>query len=91
MDTSLSSINIKSLPIFINIFVGKLNDYILLSNGKKCKNKVNYYILKNSKIKISNADKLILKLNSLALDMKKNRIILKEEFIWTLIEYLDYD
>lgn len=91
MDASLSSINIKSLPVLINIFIGKLNDYILLSNGKKCKNKVNYYILKNSKIKISNADKLIIKLNSLALEMKKNRAILKEEFIWTLIEYLDYD
>lgn len=90
MDTALSSASYKSLSLLINILIGKLNDYILLTEGKKCRNKINYYILKKSKIKISKPNELIVKLNSLSLDMKKNRVTLKEEFFWTLIEYIEY-
>lgn len=92
LERNLNSVNKKSFSLFISVLINKLKDYILLSEGKRCANKVNYYTLSKSKLKITNTNQLIIKLNEIALDIKNNNTIdlPKEEFIWLLIEYIEF-
>jgi hypothetical protein len=54
----------------------------------KCRQKSNYFLLKDTKLKIDNPEKFIVNLNKLALSMKKDKNILKEELIWCMIEHI---
>lgn len=78
----------KSFLMLLNTLVNKLHDYILLNEGKMCKVKANYYIFKNSKIKVFKCNEFIVKINNLIIKSKKSTEIFKEEFLILILEHL---
>lgn len=90
IENILNSISYKSFVFTINILIEKINDFILFSNGQKCKNKANYYTFKNSLVTINNPEKLLLDLHFIMKESKTNKVIIKEELLWILINYISY-
>lgn len=88
LENTLYISDYKVFLALLNALVGKLHDYILLNDGKMCKVKANYYIFKNSKIKIEKCNKFIIELNNLAIKSKNTKEIYKEEFLILILEHI---
>ena len=74
---------------FFNIFSYTLKDYLRFINRVKCKNGSNYYQFKNSRLKISSVEKLIVHIANLNFKCRTTTNDVKEEFfmlIWNHFE-----
>ena len=89
LDEVFCVIDYKMYSSLLSTFNNKLCDYILVNSGRMCRVKANYYTFKDSTFKISNCNDLITKINNLSLKSKKNKVILKEEFILLLLEHFE--
>lgn len=66
---------------FLNIFIYTLKEYLRFEKGIKCKNGLNFYQFKNSKLKIVRIEKLISSVSKLNFSSKNSSVNTKEEFL----------
>lgn len=89
IEANINLFNKSEYISFFNIFTYTLKDYLRFISGSKCKNGSNYYQFLNSKLRINNAEELILSIAELNFKCRISNESIQEELLILLYKYID--